>query len=135
MEQNFTFNQLPKTVTTLTKEVSELKRLLIENQVQISTEHPGRILTIHETDKFLEYLRKKHKRSNTETQLKSVFRYLKEHTATVSMTSAATGIPEKNICRYKRKLEKKGLLWKVIRKKCQITNYPAWYLTTNINSN
>lgn len=48
MEQNLTFDQLPKAVTMLTKEVSELKRLLIEKQEQPTTEQPEQLLTIQE---------------------------------------------------------------------------------------
>ena len=53
MEQNLTFDQLPKAVTMLTKEVSELKRLLIEKQEQPPTEQPEQLLTIQEAAKFL----------------------------------------------------------------------------------
>jgi len=47
------------------------------------------------------------------------------------MVSAATGIPQKNICRYKRDLEKAGLLFEVEKKLCRQTGFRAWYLTTN----
>jgi len=53
MEQNLTFDQLPKAVTMLAKEVSELKRLLIEKQEQTPTEQPEQILTIQEAAQFL----------------------------------------------------------------------------------
>ncbi|MCD4697860.1 MAG: helix-turn-helix domain-containing protein [Bacteroidales bacterium] len=53
MEQNLTFDQLPKAVTMLTKEVSELKRLLIEKQEQTPTETPEQLLTIQEAAEFL----------------------------------------------------------------------------------
>ena len=53
MEQNLTFDQLPKAVTMLTKEVSELKRLLIEKQEQTPTEQPEQLLTVQETAQFL----------------------------------------------------------------------------------
>lgn len=65
------------------------------------------------------------------TQLKTIFHYLKTHTATATMTAEATGIPQKSICRYKRDLEKKGLLYEVEKKLCKATNFRAWYLTTN----
>lgn len=52
MEQ-VTFNDLPKAVTMLTKEVSELKRLLIEKQEQPSTEQPEQLLTVQEAAQFL----------------------------------------------------------------------------------
>ncbi|SKB35097.1 helix-turn-helix domain-containing protein [Maribacter arcticus] len=53
MEQNLTFDQLPKAVTMLTKEVSDLKRLLIEKQVQTPTEQPEQLLTVQEAAQFL----------------------------------------------------------------------------------
>lgn len=53
MEQNLTFDQLPKAVTMLTKEVSELKRLLIEKQEQHTTEQPEQLLTVQEAAQFL----------------------------------------------------------------------------------
>ena len=76
-----------------------------------------------------------HKRLGKDThfksQIKTIFQYLQEHTATASMVSDATGIPQKNICRYKRDLEKAGLLWEVEKKQCRKTGFKAWYLTTN----
>lgn len=66
------------------------------------------------------------------TQLQTILYYLQEYTATSSMISKATGIPQKNICRYKKDLEKKGLLKEVAKRKCRLTGFPAWYLTTNI---
>ena len=52
MEQ-VTFNDLPKAVTMLTKEVSELKRLLIEKQEQPTTEQPEQLLTVQGAAEFL----------------------------------------------------------------------------------
>lgn len=76
-----------------------------------------------------------HKRQGKDTdfknQLKTIFQYLQEHIATASMVSAATGIPQKNICRYKRDLEKAGRLWEIEKKQCKKTGFKAWYLTTN----
>lgn len=76
-----------------------------------------------------------HKRpdKNTEfkTQLQTIFQYLFENIATASMVSAATDIPQKNICRYKRDLENSGRLWEVEKKLCKKTGFRAWYLTTN----
>jgi len=48
-----------------------------------------------------------------QNQKKTIFQYLKQHTATASMVSEATGVPQKSICRYKRDLEKQGLLYEV----------------------
>ena len=65
------------------------------------------------------------------SQLKTIFQYLQNNIATASMVSAATGIPQKNICRYKRDLEKAGRLWETEKKLCKKTGFKAWYLTTN----
>lgn len=67
------------------------------------------------------------------TQLETIFHYLQEHIATASMVSAATGVPQKNICRYKRDLEKTGQLWEIEKKECKKTGFKAWYLTTDPN--
>jgi excisionase family DNA binding protein len=53
MEHNLTFNDLPTAVTMLTKEVSELKRLLIEKQELPTTEQPEQLLSVQEAAKFL----------------------------------------------------------------------------------
>ena len=50
--ETLTFDQLPQAVTMLTKEVSELKRLLIEKQEQ-PTDQPEQLLTIQEAAEFL----------------------------------------------------------------------------------
>jgi len=59
-----------------------------------------------------------------------MFQYLQENTATASMVAEATGIPQKNICRYKRKLQLAGKLWGIERKSC-LTGFNAWYLDPN----
>lgn len=75
-----------------------------------------------------------HNRQSKDTefknQLKTIFQYLKEHVATASMVADETGIPQKNICRYKRDLELSGRLWEVEKKNCKKTGFKAWYLTT-----
>lgn len=53
MIEDLTFNDLPKAVTMLTKEVSELKRLLIEKQEQPPIEQPEKLLTVQEAAQFL----------------------------------------------------------------------------------
>ena len=53
MEQHLTFDKLPEAVTMLTKEVSELKRLLIEKQEQPGTDQTEQFLTIQEAAEFL----------------------------------------------------------------------------------
>lgn len=65
------------------------------------------------------------------TQLKTIFEYLQKHVATASMISDATSIPQKNICRYKRDLEKEGRLWEIKKATCKKTGFKAWYVTTN----
>lgn len=64
-------------------------------------------------------------------QLVTIFHYLKQNIATASMVSEATGVPQKNICRYKRDLEKAGRLWELTKAYCKKTGFKAWYLTTN----
>lgn len=68
---------------------------------------------------------------NKSNQLQTIFQYLLEHIATASMVADATGIPQKNITRYKRDLEKAGLLWEIEKKHCKYTGFKAWYLSTN----
>ncbi len=68
------------------------------------------------------------------TQLQTIFHYLQKHIATASMVSSITGVPQKNICRYKRDLEKAGQLWETEKKLCKQTGFQAWYLTTNPNN-
>jgi hypothetical protein len=65
------------------------------------------------------------------TQLKTIFQYLQTHIATATMVSHATQVPQKCICRYKRDLEKSGLLWEVKKGPCKITGFKAFYITTN----
>ena len=66
-------------------------------------------------------------------QLQTIFQYLNEHVATASMVSEVTKVPQKNICRYKRDLEKAGLIAEIKKDTCQLTGFKAWYLTTNKN--
>ncbi len=47
------------------------------------------------------------------------------------MIADATGIYQKNICRYKRDLEKAGRLWEIEKRTCKKTGFRAWYLTTD----
>lgn len=77
-------------------------------------------------------LRTQHEQvKENKTQLQTIFHYLQRHTATASMVTEATGIPQKCICRYKRDLEKSGLLAEIKKGPCKITNHLAWFLTTN----
>jgi hypothetical protein len=65
------------------------------------------------------------------TQLKAIFNYLQNHVATATMVSEVTRVPQKSICRYKRDLELKGLVYEVEKKPCKITGFSAWYLSAN----
>jgi len=77
-------------------------------------------------------IHKRHGKDNEFTnQLITIFHYLQTHIATASMVSEATGIPQKNICRFKRDLEIAGKLWEIEKKTCKQTGFKAWYLTTN----
>lgn len=71
------------------------------------------------------------KDNDFKTQCQTIFDYLKDKIATASMVAEATGVPQKNICRYKRDLEKSGQLWEVSRRNCELTGYKAWHITTN----
>lgn len=73
------------------------------------------------------------KDKENQNQFKTIFQYLQRNTATASMVTDATGVPQKSICRYKRDLEKQGLIFEVVKKHCKITGFRAWYLTTNTN--
>ena len=64
-------------------------------------------------------------------QTKIYFQYLQTHIATNSMVSKATGIPQKNLTRYKREFEDAGLLFEVYKGICKHTKHRATYLTTN----
>jgi len=53
MIENLTFDQLPKAVTMLTNEISELKKLLLEKREKQQTKQPEQFLNIQEAAKFL----------------------------------------------------------------------------------
>jgi predicted HTH transcriptional regulator len=78
-----------------------------------------------------DYLNTQNKDNHFTTELKTIFEYLKENVCTASMLSDATGIKQKNICRYKRDLEKQGLLKELFKNYCKTTGFKAWYITTN----
>lgn len=65
------------------------------------------------------------------SQERTIFHYLQNHTATASMASSVLNIPQKNITRYKRNLEQRGLLYEVEKKLCKVTGFKAWYLSTS----
>lgn len=64
-------------------------------------------------------------------QIQTIFQYLQDKVATASMVAEATGIYQKNICRYKRDLEKSGRLWEIEKRTCKKTGFKAWYITTD----
>ena len=66
-----------------------------------------------------------------QSQTKILFNYLQDNTATASMVADATGIAQKNICRYKRRLQTTNNLWEVKKAVCEKTGFSAWYLTTD----
>ena len=53
MEQVFTFDQLPQAVAMLTKEVSELKQLLLQKSNQQPSTPQEQLLTVQEAANFL----------------------------------------------------------------------------------
>ena len=53
MEKVFTFDQLPQAVAMLTKEVSELKQLLLQKSEQQTTIPSEQLLTVKEAADFL----------------------------------------------------------------------------------
>jgi hypothetical protein len=59
------------------------------------------------------------------------FDYLKINVATNSMVADATGIPQKNLTRFKREFEDLGLLHELHKGICNKTKHRATYLTTN----
>jgi len=77
------------------------------------------------------YLNSQSKDNNKQRQKKIILDYLKNHEATASMVAKVTGIPQKNICRYKRNLENAGLLKQMYKALCKETGNKAWYLSTD----
>lgn len=65
------------------------------------------------------------------SDVQAILLFLKYNVGTNTMISKATGISRSSICRAKRDLEQKGLIFEVERKSCKITGFPAWYLTAN----
>lgn len=71
------------------------------------------------------------KDTHFKNELQTIFEYLKHNVCTASMLSEATGINQKNICRYKRDLEQIGKLVEVFKSNCKTTGFKAYYITTN----
>jgi hypothetical protein len=65
------------------------------------------------------------------SQDKIIFDALKDTSLTASQIEILTGVKQKNICRYKRNLEKAGKLWQVKKVRCPITGHWAWSITTD----
>jgi len=76
-------------------------------------------------------LKSQSKDTTAKNQLQNIFQYLSKHVATATMVSIETGVPQKNICRYKKNLENRGLLKEIEKKECKVTGFKAWYITTN----
>lgn len=53
MQNNLTFNDLPSAVSMLTKEVGDLKRLLLDKQELSTKEESEKLLTVQEAAQFL----------------------------------------------------------------------------------
>ena len=65
---------------------------------------------------------------------KYVFKhYLSENVATCSMVAKQTGIPQKNLTRFKAELEDKGLLKVLFVANCKVTSFKAQYLTCDLD--
>ncbi|MCA6438158.1 MAG: hypothetical protein ACK5QC_16490 [Bacteroidota bacterium] len=71
------------------------------------------------------------KDNHFQNEVQTIFSYLKENVCTASMLSDVTGVKQKNICRYKRDLEKAGLLKELFKARCKTTGFKAWYITCN----
>ncbi len=52
-QQTLTFDQLPQAVTTLSNEISELKKLLLKKSNQPPTEPPEQLLSVQQAAEFL----------------------------------------------------------------------------------
>ena len=57
--------------------------------------------------------------------------YLRKKTATCTMVCTALNIYRPNGTRFKRWAEEAGILFQVRKAPCNITGYPAFYLSTN----
>ena len=66
------------------------------------------------------------------TEIQRFNQYLKTNIATCSMVAKAIDVHQKNLTRYKRELEKIGLLYQYPTKAiCKDSGFKAHYLTTN----
>lgn len=74
-------------------------------------------------------IKKQSKSRKSKTQIQKVFDFLSKRSATSTMVSKSTGIPQKNICRYKVMLQNQGLLREIEKRPCKITGLYAWYIS------
>ncbi len=65
------------------------------------------------------------------TQKQRFYEYLFENTTTCTVAAAATGVPQKNLCRVKRDLEEADRLAEVRIGRCPFTGKMAAFLTTD----
>ncbi len=71
------------------------------------------------------------KDSNHSVQKRIFAAYLRRKTATCTMVAEDTGIRQKCLTRYKREMQRMGLLEVVFTAPCKYTGRVAQYLTTN----
>lgn len=83
----------------------------------------------HSTEQASESTHSKSTYFNAEKQ--RFLSFLERNTATTTMASRLTGIPQKNLCRYKKMLFDDGLIVELFKTKCRITGRVAAYLTAN----
>lgn len=79
----------------------------------------------------IEQVKKNRKDTYFQDEKQRFLKFLERNTATCSMASKATGIPHKNLCRYKQMLFDEGLIVELFKTKCRVTGRPANYLTAN----
>ena len=64
-------------------------------------------------------------------QKQIVFDYWLTHTATMSMVSAKTGVPQKNITRYVADFRDEKRITLICKTHCKITGFRAGFYSTN----
>jgi Mn-dependent DtxR family transcriptional regulator len=69
--------------------------------------------------------------SSKDNEILMVYEYLQNNTATATMVAVDLNIYRPSLCRYKRRLERQGLLAETRKDYCAITRRKASYLTTN----
>jgi hypothetical protein len=76
-------------------------------------------------------LNKQDKDNKYIAQLKVVFEYLQQNTASRFMVAVATGIPLQNVCRHVDKLFKSNLIAVIRKDQCKISGRFVGFLTTD----